>query len=502
VTIALLLLACAAGPAGTSDEAAYEAAAPGALRIDVYPPAEVGGAPALPQSHFVEPSEGGYAPARIDLYPTRAWEGTLRAEVATDWSRARRAPPTELLPIEATVSLRALPGVRDRVGATTARTTPEDGAWTLVAPWDPSLQVLDVVPADPGIPTVRVEAGEEDGPVAVSIPLGVPVWGRVHDRSGVAIEGASLRLVQVDDDGARPESAPIRTDAGGWFAARVAAAGSYRLRLEGGALPGGTRILPDLATEIVVDAADGAEVDLDVGELGRVIATASVQLADGSALRGAFATFTSVELAGSPGSLTVQAEADTSGNLYAALPPGRWTGIVFAPYDTPATPVTVPEFIVEASGTASLGAIVLGPPQPLRGAVRDSEGALVPGTLVTARQSGYAGWVWSATTDALGGFELLLPGGTYVVTFAPPSGWPSGAYSQRVVEAGSALDVTLDAGTTLTGEVRLDGAAAAWSLLEVRDVESDVLVGRATANEDGVFSLRIRPPDATPDTGE
>jgi hypothetical protein len=195
----------------------------------------------------------------------------------------------------------------------------------------------------------------------------------------------------------------------------------------------------------------------------------------------------------------VSAEADRGGTFSGGFPPGRWTGIVYSPYETPATPVTLPEFIAEDGGTATLGALVLPPPEPLRGTVRDAEGALVPGTLVTARQLGSAGWVWSTTTDALGGYELVLPGGGYEVSFAPPAGWPSGAYSQRTVDAGATLDMTLDSGTALEGEVRLDGAAAAWSLLEVWDVTSGVLVGRATADEDGAFALRIRPPAADTD---
>lgn len=464
--------------------------APGTLRVDVTPPADVGDARALTQSLFVAPD--AFEQARLTMYPTLTWSGTVAAEVAAEWHGVREVP-TEILPVEATLSLTFNPALGERAGGTSTRSSASDGTWTLPAADDPALGWLDVQPVDARVSPSRIDVAYLPSPTDLVLPMGIPVWGSVHDRAGQPVAGVGLRIArdsELPEDAALPEGARFSTDPTGWFFARVPEAGSYVLHVEGGALPGGARILPTLATPFLVDAVEGAEVDVDVGELGRVVASCSVVDADGAAVRGAIATFESLSLAGSAGTLTVQAEADAAGDIFAALAPGRWRATLHAPYDRLASPVTLPEFVAEAGGEAPLGAVALGPAEILGGTVFAPNGTPAAGTLVVAEQLAQEGWVWTQTAGPDGAWAIELPAGGYRVSFLPPASIPA-ALQARELRTGDPTETTLQTGVPFNGRLVLGDDAVPWALLDIRDAATGTLVGRATTDAAGDFSVRV-----------
>ncbi len=498
-----LLAGCAAAESAPKADAAMDLGAPGAmasgvLRIDVVPPGEVDGARALPQTHIVEAAAGDAL--ALALFATRSLDGVVRGTTVQPWpDRAASTPaspiPTDVVPIEATL---AFVGPNDALGGT-AVSDARTGAFHLEVPAYPDAGWLRVMPSDGTLPfsvlpwdtaSLADAAAADEAPTPLELPLGIPVWGRIQDASGIPVGRVTLRLATADGTtrGTTFEAGPD-----GRFLARVATPGAYVLQVPGGPTPVDGPVLPTLALPVeVADAESGVQVDVEVGAVQALVLRGAVEDADGAPLEDARVRLRSRSLDGVPGTLELERRTDSTGRFYAEVLPGRWDVSVLAPPARTDTPVRIQDVVVTTS--ASLGVVTLGRSERLAGIVREPSGAPAADVLLTATQDDATGDTWSGRTDADGRFSLAVPGGTYVLAAQPADG--VGARTATAATTGLAIDLTLDDGAWVTGTVRLDGTAAGWSLLHFRDGAGGDLLGIATADADGTFALRL--PVGTP----
>ncbi len=503
--LTVLLAACADSSLAAKSDAAADleaagAATGGALRIDVLPPGDIDGQRVLPQTLRVD--GGAWEALPLELWPTRTLDGILHGTAVQVWpdladlGDGPAAPiPTELVPIEATLAFTGPDGALGGAAVSDART----GAYHLETPAYPDAGTLRIVPSDGTLPfavlpwdaaSVAEDAADDAAATALDLPLGIPVWGRIHDAPGRPIGRASLRLSTED---ATTWGTTFEAGPDGRFLARVAAPGRYILHLVGGPTPVDGPVVPALAVPVDVSTAEtGANVDVNVGDVQTLVLRGAVEDAAGAPLENARVRLRSRSLEGAPGSLELERRTDGTGRFYAEVLPGRWDVEVLAPPTHTDSPVRLED--VEVSASATLGVLTLGRSERLSGIVRDPAGAPAGDVLLTATRAGWTGDTWVGRSDAGGRFSLTVPGGAYALTAQPADG--AGARTSIEATTGLAVDLTLAEGAWVTGTVGLDGAPAAWSMLRIHDPVSDELLGIATADAEGAFALRL--PTGTP----
>ncbi len=487
-----LLAGCSSYNLAKEDAAAdfaWEAAAPGTLRLDIVPPSEVDGRTLLPQSLVVAP--GDYEGLDLELLPTLTLTGNVLADITTGWNGAVGAP-TARVPVEATLSVAGPGGALGGV----AISDPLDGSFSLSLPAYRDLLSLQVLPkrGDTAFLALPLDLATYDPSADAVAPvlspllsLGAPIYGRVVDASGAGIARAPLRLGRADGSilGSRFEASET-----GWFVAHVAEPGAYRIQVDGGPAPVSGPVLPSTSVEVVVDdLAQGARVDVPVGEVDGIVVSGAVEDEDGAAVRGAEIVFESLSLEGANGSLVVTRTTDDTGRFYVEALPGRWRVEVRPPHDAAASPVVLEEVVVADS--AQLGVVTLPAPEDLEGVVMDAGGAPAAGVLVTARQDGFGGQVWTATTGGDGSFALRVQAGDYALTLTPPDLSVDGALTVVSARTNAPATWTLDPGTVLSGALGLDGTPVPWALIDVIDASTGARVGLATTDGDGTFSMRV-----------
>ena len=487
-----LLAGCSSYDLAKSDEAAdlaWESAAPGTLRLDIVPPAEIDGRTLLPQSLVVPP--GDYEGLELALLPTLTLTGIVRADVTTGWNGAVGAP-TARVPVEATLSVAGPGGALGGV----AVSDPLDGRFTLALPAYRDSLRLQVLPkrGETAFLDLPLDMSSFDASADAPAPalepllsLGAPIYGRVVDDAGVGIAGAPLRLGRADGSilGGRFEASET-----GWFVAHVAEPGTYRIHVEGGPAPVSGPVLPSTSVDVVVeDLAQGARVDVPVGEVDGIVVSGAVEDEDGAAVRGAEVVFESLSLDGANGSLVVTRTTDDTGRFYVEALPGRWRVEVRPPHDAAASPVVLGEVVVADS--TQLGVVTLPAPEDLEGVIVDAAGAPASGVLVTARQDGFGGQVWTATTGTDGSFALRVQAGSYALTLTPPDLSVDGALTTVRARTNTPTTWALDPGALFSGSLALEGAAVPWALIDVIDASTGARVGLATTDGDGAFSMRV-----------
>lgn len=468
---------------------AWESAAPGTLRLDVVPPSDVGGRTLLPQSLVVSP--GDYEALALELLPTLTVTGYVLADLTTGWNGAV-ATPTARVPVEATLSVAGPGGALGGV----AVSDPIDGRFTLALPAYREALTLAVLPkrGDTAFLALPLDLaafdGGSDSAAAVLAPvlsLGAPIYGRVVDAAGAGLAGAPLRLGCADGSivGGRFEAS-----ATGWFVAHVAEPGAYRLHVEGGPTPVSGPVLPTMSVDVVVDdMTQGARVDVPLGEVDGIVVSGAVEDEDGAAVRGAEVVFESLSLDGANGSLVLTRTTDDTGRFYVEALPGRWRVEVRPPHDAVASPVVLAEVVVADS--TQLGVVTLPGLEDLEGVIVDAGGSAAPGVFVTARQDGFGGQVWTATTGPDGRFALRVQAGDYALTLSPPSLAIDGALTTVRARTDTPTTWALDPGALLSGTLALDGAAVPWALIDVIDASTGARVGLATTDGDGAFRMLV-----------
>lgn len=495
VIVALVLSACSSGAEMATREDAE--VAPGTLRLDVYPPTADLSASLLPQSHLVETD--AYVDHRISLYRSVSWQGTLRAEQAAGWNGAVEIPTTDS-PIEATVTARARGATASAAGGFllggSVRSDAESGGFILDVPAYPDA-VWDVafVPTDGAAAPFHVERDvtfAEGLAEDVLLPLGAPVYGRVTDGERNGLSAAPLRL-HGRDESAPVEGAPFAADATGWFVARVTQTGVYAVEVQGGPTQAGGPLVPTVSVEVVVeDVESGAELSVGVGSLRETTVEGEAVGPDGRPVRGASVTLESVALEGGVGTLRRTATANEEGRFFVDVLAGTYDMTVTAPYEDVLSPVSVAS--VDAADDVDVGLVRLGDPVRLRGLVFDTAGVPVPGVVVTATQDGYDGFVYSASTDASGAYDVSVPDGAYTVGFTPPDTEVAGAPTTLSLVAGEETAVMLEEGAVLSGQVTYGSTGVSYALVEVYDAATGVLVARGLTDASGAYDLRVPAP--------
>ena len=199
--------------------------------------------------------------------------------------------------------------------------------------------------------------------------------------------------------------------------------------------------------------------------------------------------FESLSLDGANGTLVVTRTTDDTGRFYVEALPGRWRVEVRPPHDAAASPVVLGEVVVADS--TQLGVVTLPAPEDLEGVIVDAAGAPAPGVLVTARQDGFGGQVWTATTGTDGSFALRVQAGNYALTLTPPDLSVDGALTTVRARTSTPTTWALDPGALFSGTLALEGGAVPWALIDVIDAATGARVGLATTDGDGAFSMRV-----------
>ncbi|RME20276.1 MAG: hypothetical protein D6798_20830 [Deltaproteobacteria bacterium] len=490
----LCLLAVLAGVAGCSDAALHtsdagaladtgmdELAAEDGLRLDIFPSDATPGL--RPQSVYLDPATD-WTGLDVAVSPSVTLSGQVLGFVANPVSSNPTVPGQEDQPIAARIDVVMPDSV---AGGST--TTAEDGRFEVQVP--PGMNYrIDLVPEQ----TDRVPFDTMTIPVLASdldlgiwtLDYGVPVWGRVTYSDDSVPRGATVQLIDATWGTPGPHTT---IDSDGWYMLR-AYPGDYTLVVEG--RTGGSD--PTITRPVTVEGtADDLRVDMDVGPSAR--ATLSGTLVDGQGFGLASdrnneyrVVATAVDLRDVTGTLTVERTTAAGGAFELSLPAGDWRLDAIPPYDAGLSPTSLDLTISEAN--LDIGELVLPTSTGIDVLVRTTDGQPAPGVLVVARETGFDGYTYSATTDAAGIASFDVPRVRLELTATPPT--DSAAITRTVIDAAEVQDPTIDLirGVPVSGSVVAQGEPVSYALVEVRDARGE-LYGTAITDGDGAFSMRV-----------
>ncbi|GDX80177.1 hypothetical protein LBMAG42_19880 [Deltaproteobacteria bacterium] len=498
--IALLLAALLAGCTGFDFKDAAEggtpedpAIAPGTLRIDMRPASDA--LELLPQSFLLAP--GTYEDVQVahELSASSTIFGTFNAESMQGLGAAAASASG---PLDAVIRA-------GRAGLLQggAANTDEEGSVSFTVPGNQAYSV-EIIPNDASrSPMIVLGNATVDGDLDLSqtVEAGAPVYGRVTDAAGVRLADTELRLRRTDLD---VSSATFTTDKNGWFIARVEPGYEYALATVGdGDAVGGP--IASVEQVFTVEGADGAEVNLDVGERDSFVLSARAVDAGGDPIPNPHVRATSTSL--ETGSLVLEFEAQSDGKITLELLPGTWTIEVWPSTEQAELTPWVATFTVTVSDDVDdsddIGDITLNPPTRLSGTVTRPNGEGAEGVSVTAREVGFGGYSFNTTTDADGNYTLDVPRSPLRVQ-AIPAIAASGAYTNQafdLTEADSteAFDIPLVTGALLSGVATLNGEPVPFALVEIYDHAEELLLARTLTDADGAYTVRIDLPESEAD---
>lgn len=477
------LTACSADMAlsgfGDTGLANIEAASR-SIRVDVLPE---GGVDALPQSALY--GDVSWEGLSIELAETVRFSGTVTGTVNNPYAAV--LPDVEV-PGQADVALEAdvqalLVGQID--GAATVSN--DRGSFSMSFPRGGPYRLSVVPVADDPLPFLVVEersfladaVGEQ-----VALGAGQAVYGRVLQSDGSPLPQSAMARLEHESTGVLGPPVPVGD--GGHYLLR-ALPGDYRVTITGDS---SSSYLPRVSAPVTVTDEGPAEVDFDLGALEPV--DVRFEVAGASAVDGLSVRFLSESLTGVEGTATV-APFSQSGEFRTELLPGVWTIEVIPDFDPDgqASPLRIEGLVVAAGAAVELEPVVLPPRVEVSGVVTGSLGdEPLEGVLVSAREVGFDGNVYSARTDADGRYTLLLPDVALDVSFTPAvknetTTWVS------VDEPAQLGNVKLARGETVSGRVTLTGDPVPYSVVEVRDGESGALYATTFTDANGDFTVRI-----------
>lgn len=491
-----LLAACSADnslrPEGTvSDSGGIE---PGTLLVHAYPASDSG---YLPQSFTVVPEvasddsagQPGYSDVVLELAETVTVSGTLTALVSHPWSAV--GAPTSPEPFVGSVQA-SRPGTVQ----STAVEADELGAFRFDVPADSGYELL-FLPADAtSVPFTALgeQSFFQDRDLTQELGQGAPIFGRITS-GGEGVAKAPLVLTRVEPSPSAASQA-FYTDSSGWYSARVPGPGTYALTVQQG-LSGAGEVLPAVQRKLTVGQ-DGGTLDVELGSLAAAVLTGTVTDANGDPIVAARVLLTSTSLEGAEGTLQAETTTDDNGSFVARLIPGQFSVAILPPYESASSPTVVS--VAAALGSTDIGIVQLGGLTTVRGVVTLPGGDVgAAGVSVTATQVGWSEYAWSTVTDEGGSYEIVLPATEVELLCTPPAS--SDAATTRVdVPLGGDGSVELASGTALQGVVQSASGVSSYTLVEVHDALTDLVLGTALTNADGVFQMVIDMP-LVDDTG-
>ena len=465
-----------------------DAIAPGTLRVDLQPSGE--DLTLLPQSFPLAP--GTYGDGLVNTHTVEAGasiSGILTATTMRGWGSAPSAegPLDAVIRAERTGLVQGGAGQTDETGFVSFLVPSNQPYSVQIAPRDATASPMvllanEIVDPASGLDLTRV------------IDAGAPVYGRVVDSEGVALAGVPLHMLRTDLD---VRSGTFTTDTNGWFVARAQPGYSYALETEGFSDPQDGAI-PTLSLPFVVEDANGAEVEVNVGDRTTVPFTADVVDADGKAVSQPHVRATSESL--TTGSLVVEDSGTGSGVIQLNLLPGTWTIEVWPDgAGETSTPWSASGLVI-GEGTPRR-TIELGSARKLKGTITTATGDAAAGVSVTVEQLGFGGSTYSTVTGDDGSYSLSVPRSPSLLLAFPPAA-ESGAYTHQYLDlagddADASGDLELVEGTTLQGlAVTADGTPVPNAVVNVYDYARELLLARAITGSDGSYTVRVDVPAA------
>jgi len=498
ITLLSLLAACSADnslrPEGTlSDSGGMQ---PGTLLVHAYPASDSG---YLPQSFTVVPEvasddsagQPGYSDVVLELAETVTISGTLTALISHPWSAV--GAPTSPEPFVGSVQA-ARPGTVQSA----AVKTDELGAFSFQVAADSGYE-LSFSPADAtGVPfgALAEQSFFQDRDLTQEIGQGAPIFGRIT-AAGEGVAKAPLVLTRLEPAPTAASQA-FYSDSSGWYSARVPGPGTYALEVQQG-LSGAGEVLPAILRKVTVGQ-DGGTLDVELGALAAAVLTGTVTDAEGDPNVAARVLLTSTSLEGTDGTLQAETTTDDNGSFVARLIPGQFSVAILPPYEATSSPTVVS--VTAELGSTDIGIVQLAGLTTLRGVVSlpggDSGAA---GVSVTATQVGWSEYAWSTVTDESGSYEIVLPA-TDVELLCTPQASTDAATTRVDIPLGGDGSVELANGTALQGVVQSAEGVSSYTLVEVHDALTDLVLGTALTNADGVFQLVIDMPLADETDGD
>lgn len=478
----LLLMACAeydvkAGDLNGAMDTADADDATESLRIDVYPNSS--GPDLEPQSLLVDDGDD-WSKLRFSLSRPVEVEGTITGYEANPGLAAD--VPGEEVPVIASISVSR---ANDIAGGST--TSDADGRFDLELTGGTDF-LISIVPIDPSLLPFLVLTDQDLGDDRrfdddeLALGYGEPVYGQVTDSEGKPVTDCYIGLIDPATGLAGPT---VQPSAEGWYQLR-AFPGDYILQVTGDT--GDT--VPTSQTSLAVVDGEGASLNLDLGKLDPVNIKGQLLDPDGNEVNDATVRFTSTRLEQEGASLVIETNPDRTGEFLEELLPGSWTVEFIPSIETDLSPVSTTVEI--GTTTVSMQDVVLPRMVDVVSVVLDPSGEELAGVVVTATEVGFNGRSWSAVSDATGVLSLRVPSTPVRLTLTPPS--PSAAITR--LDADPNVDdlstLTLVLGVEVSGQVELDGEAIPYTVLELRDPETEELLGSTFTDDLGYFSVRVQ----------
>ena len=445
------------------------------LRIDIIPGEAT---PFLdPQSWLVEDGDN-LGELAIDILPSVTVSGQLLGYTATPYGA--EVPGADETPVDGVVSMYRLGTI---AGASVA--TDLDGRFNLQVPPSTGYQ-FSAIPADGEVLPFYVEldtnVAEQTDLGVIDLGYGSPIYGRVVDDQNSGIQGASIRLVDVNSGLA---GAQILSGENGHFIVR-AHPGDYTLVVSG--VTGSA--IPTILTPVTVIEDQGTEVNVSVGRLQTSSVYGQV-FGEGMTTphRDVLVRFTSDQLSDTDGSLVVETETDGDGVFNRSLLPGRWMAEFIPPYDSPFAPLSMTFGVEDDQNMVDLSNVALPERVTFSSFAIDPAGNPVAGVAVNARELGYNAFIRSTTTDANGRFELSLAPHPMSLMLVPPGQSLAVTHTMLdpVSDEGS---IALSSGEIVEGRLTSRGIGVPFALLEIRD-SNGLLYATSLSDTEGNFSVRV-----------
>lgn len=450
------------------------------IRVDVLPSGDVD---AMPQSLVF--GDGAWDDLDLDLAPTIQWTGTVTGTVSNPYAADFfdiEVPGEADVPLEA--DLQALV-VGQRDGAATI--TNNRGAFSLSVPEGGPYRVTVVPVAEAPVPFLVLEEEFFSADVseqALDLGAGQAVFGTVLQEDGAPLPQGALARLEHLATGVVGPAVPVNPN--GHFLLR-ALPGDYRV-LIGGDKP--SSFLPRIAQSVTVTAEEPSEVDLTVGVLEPVAVEMEVEgAADPSGLS---VRFVSEELALGEGSATVE-PFGVGGQFRTELLPGIWTVEVLPDFNPNGqeSPLRLEGVVVTAGQPLDLGAVSLPSRVQVSGVVRSAQDdSPLANVIVSAREVGFEGNVFSGRTDEDGRYTLEVPDVALDVSYSPAVNTETTTWVS-VDNPDDLGDLRLSLGEPVGGQVLLEGEPVPFSVVEVRDGASGALYATTFTDAEGFFAVRI-----------
>jgi 5-hydroxyisourate hydrolase-like protein (transthyretin family) len=445
------------------------------LRVDIIPGETT---PWLDRQSWIASADTEWGALEIDVLPSVRISGRVLGYTATPYGA--EVPGADNTPVLATVSL-----VREGTISGSAVLTSDDGAFTLSVP--PARgYTMSIVPHDgQNLPFQSMVNADFETSVDlgdIDLGYGEPVYGKITRDTGAPVAGINVHLVHSETG---TSGASVQTDEDGRYLLR-AQPGDYSLVAQGQT----GRAIPRLEERLSVLAEEGAQMDIDLGDLAVAQVYGQVLSADRiEPIRDVRIRLTSEQLTNSEGTLQIDTETDGDGLFNRSLLPGTWTAELIPAYDTNWAPSEVTFSVGTEANDIDLGQLELPKRVEFNSVAVDGDGNPVSGAAVNARELGFDEYIHSTATAADGRFTLSLPPNPVALTVDPP-GEDLAVTHLFVDPTGTPGSVLMTRGERVEGRITSVGAGVGFSLIEIRDMNG-LLYATALTDPDGRFQVRM-----------